>query len=474
MATAASGDDGGAFIERFVVARTPPPPPPPPSSSSSPPLPLAGLTVAIKDLYDVAGYRTGFGSPAWLATKGREPATAHSAAVARLLSAGATLVGKTHLDELAYSLNGENAHYGTPINPFPGARGKRIPGGSSSGSASAVGQGLVDAALGSDTGGSVRVPASYCGLCGHRPTHGRVPKAGARVLAPSFDTGGWFARDAVTLRRMGEALLLPPVAEEGGGSGRPPLLLARPRWLVARDAFELASPAAARAIYEPLSARFEQVSAVLGGPPQEVDLAPAAVKEEEGAAAAEVDKGGGGWRADLSSLAGWADVFRVAQAREIWREHGEWVEQMRATGLFTFGPGIDDRLRMAASISEADAERAAKARQAVRARLDALLGDDGVLALPSAPGPAPLLNTPNERLDAWRRRLLSLTCVAGLAGLPQVSLPVGLAAPEDGEEEEGGLLLPVGLSLIGPRGSDEALLAIAERIMDVLSRGGDK
>jgi amidase len=484
-AAASSGDDGdndgGAFIGRFVLTTTASPAAPPSAQ-----LPLAGVTVAVKDLYDVAGHRTAFGSPAWLATKGCDPAQQHSAAVLRLLAAGATLVGKTQMDELAYSLNGENAHYGTPVNPFPAANGKRIPGGSSSGSAAAVGLGLADAALGSDTGGSVRVPASYCGLLGHRPTHGRVPMTGARALAASFDTGGWLARDAATLRRMGEALLLPERGQAAARASARPRLLARPRWLVARDAFALASPQAARAVYEPLSARFEQVSRILGGPPTEVDLAPAVDEgeEEEGEGAAAAAEAAAEWRADLSTLAGWADVFRVAQAREIWREHGAWVEQTRAEGKFAFGPGVDDRLRMAAAVTELEARRAGRAREAVRRRLDLLLGEDGVLALPSAPGPAPLLRTPPERLDAWRRRLLSLTCVAGLAGLPQVSLPIGLAVPEDEEErgEDKGLegegeeappptlLLPIGLSLIGPRGSDEALLAIAERLMEALGK----
>jgi len=517
----ADADDGGAFTVRFRLEA-----PRPPGSSPAPP--LRGLTMAVKDLYDVADHPTGFGSPAWLASH-PAPATEHAAAVARLLSAGAALVGKTALDELAYSLNGENSHYGTPVNPAAGARG-RVPGGSSSGSASAVGQGLADAALGSDTGGSVRVPASYCGLCGFRPTHGRVPMQGARPLAASFDTGGWLARDAATLRRVGAALLTPlPEGGPSGGCPPPPLAGgARPRWLVARDAFALASPAAQRALYAPLAARLDAVSVVLGGPPTEVDLAPAPAlggEDDDG----EGDGGGGGgdndtgagapppsssppppaWRPDLSTLAGWADIFRVAQAREIWREHGAWVTEARAGAshaaspsgdggggggggwpLSLFGPGVDDRLRMAASITDADAARAGRARAAVAAHLDALLGSDGVLVLPSAPGPAVRVGAPAAELDAWRRRLLSLTCAAGLAGLPQVSLPIGMAVPEDvsaaaaadgGASEGGGggaggegggaplLLLPVGLSLIGPRGSDEGLLEIAESLMAALA-----
>src|SRR5206468_3179731 len=164
--------------------------------------PLANLIFGVKDIYDVAGHKTGFGSPDWLATHG--PATRTAPSVQILLDARADLVGKTHSDELAYSLTGENAHYGTPINVnAPG----RIPGGSSSGSAAAVAGGLVDFALGTDTGGSVRIPASFCGIYGIRPTHGRLPLDGMVGQAPSFDTIGWFARDADLLARIGEVLL---------------------------------------------------------------------------------------------------------------------------------------------------------------------------------------------------------------------------------------------------------------------------
>jgi amidase len=164
--------------------------------------PLAGLTCGIKDLYDIGGHKTGFGSPAWLET--HAPAAATAPAVQRLLDAGALIVGKTHTDEMAYSLNGENPHYGTPVNVnAPG----RIPGGSSSGSAAAVAAGLVDFALGSDTGGSVRAPASFCGIYGLRPTHGRIPLDGACALAASFDVAGPFARDPALLARVARVLL---------------------------------------------------------------------------------------------------------------------------------------------------------------------------------------------------------------------------------------------------------------------------
>jgi amidase len=164
--------------------------------------PLAGLTFGLKDIYDVAGHKTGFGNPDWLRT--HDAATVHAVVTKKLLDAGAALAGKTHTEEMAFSLTGENAHYGTPKNvAAPG----RVPGGSSSGSAAAVAGKLVDFAIGSDTGGSVRAPASFCGIYGIRPTHGRVSLEGVCPLAPGFDTCGWFARDAYVLAVVGEVLL---------------------------------------------------------------------------------------------------------------------------------------------------------------------------------------------------------------------------------------------------------------------------
>src|ERR687893_775277 len=209
--------------------------------------PLAGLTLAVKDLYDVAGYPTGGGSPHVLAMSGIKARTAPT--VQNLLGAGARFVGKTHTDELAFSMNGKNAHFGTPVN---GAAPDRIPGGSSSGSASAVSNGLCDFAIGTDTGGSVRAPASHCGLFGIRPTHGRVSLEGCHDLAPSFDTCGFFTRDGATFARVGEVLL--------GPDSHP--LPPSPKVLLARDAFALlAGP-----VREALQPALRQAAAVLRAP----------------------------------------------------------------------------------------------------------------------------------------------------------------------------------------------------------------
>src|SRR5215210_7461604 len=183
-------EESGAFIEKFTL---------PPTKDG----PLRGLRFAAKDLIDVAGHRTGCGNPTWLAA--HPPATVSAICLEQLLAAGAQCEGKTITDEFAFSLLGENHHYGTPLNP---AAPDRVPGGSSSGSASAVACGLLDFALGTDTGGSVRVPASNCGIWGLRPSHGFISVAGVNPFAPTFDTVGILAGSAEALAGVASVLLV--------------------------------------------------------------------------------------------------------------------------------------------------------------------------------------------------------------------------------------------------------------------------
>jgi amidase len=358
--------------------------------------PLAGRSLAVKDVFDIVGHRTGNGHPRWLET--HPPAQRTASAVERLLAAGAHLVGKTYCDEMTYSINGENVHYGTPVNPkAPG----RIPGGSSSGSASAVSGGLVDFALGTDCGGSVRIPASYCAIYGIRTTHGLVPADGVVPLATSFDTVGWFARDAALMGRVGTILL--PAAKP----------FAPKRLLIATDAFAAIDPAISTA------------------------LAPAIEKAAASAAKTERVKVYTG-RYDE-----WAPIFRVLQGAEIHAQHGAWIDRYRPE----FGPGIRERFAWAATIAPAEVAAATPKREAVARHLDRILADDAMMCLPTAPGIAPRLNTPPADLEVFRGRAFALLSIAGLARLPQISLPLGTF---DG--------CPIGLSIIGPRGSDQGML----------------
>lgn len=365
--------------------------------------PLSGLVFGAKDIYDIAGHRTGFGSPDWLRT--HPPAARTAPAVQQLLDAGAHMAGKTQTDELTFSLNGENAHYGTPVNVnAPG----RIPGGSSSGSAAAVAGGLVDFALGSDTGGSVRAPASFCGIYGLRPTHGRISLEGAAPLAKSFDTAGWFARDAEVMARVGSVLL-----EEDADAALPR------RLLIGEDAFDLAGPRASAALKPAL----DRAVALLGRP-ERITVAP-------------------------EGLRLWLDVFRVLQGTEIWREHGAWVEAVKPD----LGPGIRQRVQWASTVPLSDAAPAGERREDIARRMAALLGNETVLAVPTVPDIAPLRAADPQATEDFRTRALTLLSIAGLARLPQINLPLG--------QLNG---CPIGLSLIGPRHSDMMLLAVAARL----------
>lgn len=385
-------DPVGAFVAHGKIER-----------AGRPAGPLSGLSFALKDLFDVAGVPTGAGNPTWLET--HEPPSSTAPAAQALLDAGARLAGKTHTDEIAWSLNGENAHYGTPQNvAAPG----HIPGGSSSGSAAAMAAGLVDFAVGSDTGGSVRLPASYCGLYGMRPSHGRVPIGGAVPLAPSYDTVGWFARDPAILERVGRVLL--------GARNEAP---ASTRLIFADDMFERAEPATRDALkpaVERLVARF--------GPVEHVTIAG-------------------------DDLAAWRKVFTLIQSSEAWAAHGDWVTRARPA----FGPGVKQRFEAAAKVDPGEVAEALKARAEIAARMAALVPPGSLLILPTTPGVAPRLKTPEKELDSFRARAIEMLCPAGHAGMPQISLPL---ATVDGR--------PVGLSAIAPRGQDEILLDLALRL----------
>ena len=376
-------DDFGAFVPgpRTQLA---------PSGSGA----LDGLTFVVKDLIDVAGAITGGGNPDW--HERQQPAETSAVVVQRFLQAGAALVGKTIPDELAFSLEGENEHYGTPINPrCP----DRLPGGSSSGSAVAVAAGLADLGLGTDTGGSVRVPASFCGLYGFRPTHGRVPLEGVIPFAPIFDTVGLFARDAAHLRAGAGALLQTNPVEK------------RPvRLLLAADAFALADPEARSALRE--------AAAGLG-------------------IAEEIEIYGG--RAPE-----YFEAYATLQGLDIVRSLGVFLESKPR-----FGATIAPRFEGARALDPA-VEPAWRAwRRDMAARMRALLPPGTLLLLPTTPGIAPLRFLRDADAGRFYQAALSLCSVAGLAGLPVVTLPV---ATLDG--------CPLGLSVIAGPGEDEALLAL--------------
>lgn len=371
--------------------------------------PLAGLGFGVKDLFHVAGYPTSGGQPLLLALLGVQTSTAPT--VQRLLDAGARFVGKTVTDELAFSMNGRNAHFGAPVN---GAAPERIAGGSSSGSAAAVSHALCDFALGTDTGGSVRAPASHCGLVGLRPTHGRVSLHGALDLAPSFDTCGWFARDVPTFARVADVLL---------GDDPAPLPEAV-RLLAPSDLWPLATPAAAKA----LAPARRAIEAVLGKA-----------------------------RPVKTVLDGIDDMywhFRHLQGAEAWQVDGGFIRRFAPP----LGPGVAERFAWSAQVTDAQAASARAFRERFRAHLAALLGRDGVLLLPTMPDIAPRVDEPESALEDYRNRAIRLLCVAGLSGFAQLTLPLARRADA-----------PLGISLLGPAGSDRSLVRLAERVVSSLA-----
>ena len=376
-----------AFVERFVIE---------PADDGE----LRGATFAVKDLFDVVGRRTGCGNPTWRAT--HPPASSNAVVVELLLQAGARLMGKTRTDEMAYSIEGRNFHEGAPCNP---AAPERLTGGSSSGAASATAAGEVDFAIGTDTAGSVRVPAAWCGLMGLRPTHARVSAAGLTPLAPSFDSVGWLARSSSTLRQVGGVLLGEGAIRVSG--------LSIMRDTSVNGSADAVVAAQVESMFEACAAR--------GFRTGDVSLA-----------------------VDLEAV---AQCLRILQGYEAWSVHGRWIDAAHPQ----FGPGVAERFAAARLISAQQVADAARERAAIIARLDAALPPGLMLCLPTVPAPAPRRDAAPEQLQSLRVRVLLLTALASLTGRPQITLPL---PADDGA--------PVGFSLLGWRNGDEALLEAAQ------------
>lgn len=359
---------------------------------------LAGKRLAVKDVFNVQGLRTGGGNPAWLA---QQAPAAHTALPVRaLLEQGAHWVGKTVTDELTYSLAGINAHYGTPVNPADPAR---IPGGSSSGSAVAVAAGHADIGLGTDCGGSIRLPASYCGVWGIRPTHGRIPNDGCLTLAHSFDTVGWFTRDAQTLVDVFEVLAHSKVSDH----------VFKPVLRVPRHVLALVEPV--------VSERFRSALPALGNV-EESDLL-------------------------ADALSQWAQAFRVLQGTEIGQRHGAWAH----AHIDSFGADVRKRMEASVKLTEHDVALAQSTRTEAIRTMARAFDEPGVYwIVPTLPWIAPRADASLHEVDEVRARSQQMLCIGGLAGLPQVNLPWTTF--------EGA---PLGMSIIGARGDDEGVLSVA-------------
>ena len=378
----------------------------PPIIEGNPSGPLQSLKFSVKDLYNIADYKTGNGNPSWLET--HEPATDTAEIVESCLNAGATMIGKVICDEFFYSFIGENAHYGTPINS---AAPSKIPGGSSSGSAASVASGICDFSLGSDTGGSVRIPAAFCGLYGLRPTLGRLSLSGATPMAPSFDTAGWFARDPEIFSRVGSVVLDNQSVEAKIDNIR-----------MAEFAFNFSDDE----VSIPLK---KWIESKLFDPPLGVPLKelPSEIKFDRA-----------------------REAFRIIQAREVWQTFGTWIEKSKPD----LGPGVKERMDMAKNILAADKDIQISYKNKVATALKETTPPGTVLLLPVTASLPVDINTDPDILNTYRAKTLSLICLASLSGLPQISIPV--------TRSKG---IPVSLGVIGWAGGDEELITFASKLM---------
>ena len=393
-----------AFVTTFDI---------PPTGSGS----LNGLRFAVKDTIDIAGFKTGCGNPAW--RDSHPVAVSHAVCVEQLLRAGARCIGKTISDELALSLLGENYFYGTPLNAVAP---DRVPGGSSSGSASAVACDLVDFALGTDTGGSTRVPASNCGIWGFRPSHDSVSVAGVNPLAPSFDTVGVLARSADVLASV-ELVLL---AGESVSPNKPATIH------LIREAFALADAEVQEALSDPT----QRLRAIFGSAVRETSLQKL-VPDDAG-----------------HDFATWAETFCVIQWAEIQSCLGAWIANAKPE----FGPEIAASFQMVKQLDRRLVAEAMERREQYCRRLHVFLGPDDLLCIPTSPALAPRKGDPPRRSSSgsgYYPRTLSLASVAGMGRLPQVSLPIA-DADADG--------VPAGLSLLARHGQDTLLLETAKSL----------
>lgn len=391
----------GAFTEEFVIK---------PYRNGL----LRGLKFAVKDCIAVQGKSTGFGNPTWLAT--HPAAASHAVCIELLLANGATCIGKTVMDEFAYSLIGENHFYGTPINPL---HPDRVPGGSSSGSASAVACGLVDFALGTDTGGSVRVPAANCGIYGYRPTHDHISVAGVTPLAPSFDTLGVLAKNMETLRSVSATLLGTTLNNN----------LVTPKFQVVQEALDGATVDIQELILNYLDQNVHDYTFV--------KLAEIASPEV--------------------TLTWLSNLYRLIHSCEAWSTHGSWLEAIKP-GL---GPIADFNFNhIAKKADRTSLPEGIANREWFSQTIFNHLSHDTILCFPTVPEIAPkkgfYTNHPEARSSGgYFQKLVGINAIAVLSRSPQITIPI-CNIPD---------MPSIGLSFMAARNQDDFLFKAVSSIL---------
>ncbi|KAL3814407.1 hypothetical protein ACJIZ3_015675 [Penstemon smallii] len=417
-------EDFGAFTERFELLPFPQPPPP------AARLPLSGLTFAINDNIDVKGYVTGYGSADWKRT--HEAAGKTAIVVTIMLRSGATCAGKTVMDELGFGILGENKNYGTPTNPI---KPSHIPGGSSSGSAVAVAAQLIDFALGSDTIGGIRVPASFCGIFGFRPSHGAVSSIGVLPNSQSLDTVGCLASDPSVLHRVGHVLLqLNPLEPKKTR-----------RIIIADDVFQLSKVPMLKTVHivskitgklsgyqAPKHMNFEQY--ITSNVSSLKIFCDDLTNQQNG----------------ISTLKALSSAMLLLQRYEFKTNHEEWIKSVKPK----LGPDVSSRVWAAVNTVQENVKSLYKVRMEMRAALQSLLKDDGILVIPTVADPP--LKLKSRGLPAESRdRMHALLSIANMSGGCQVAIPLG-------KHDES----PISVSFIASHGADKFLL---DTILDMYS-----
>jgi aspartyl-tRNA(Asn)/glutamyl-tRNA(Gln) amidotransferase subunit A len=381
------------------------------------PLPLDGVPVAVKDLLDTRGLPTAYGSAIY---RNHTP-EADAEAVRRVRDAGGLIVGKTNTHEFGWGITCENPHYGPSRNPWDPAR---VPGGSSGGSAIAVATGAVPLALGTDTGGSIRIPAAFCGVAGHKPTSGCAPLRGAFPLAPSLDHIGWLARspdDAALLWKV-----LAEDACEPGAEREPPGIHRPVRVGICADG-GLASPETeVREVLERAARALEDQGARLEG---------AGLPDAE-------------WvRAAFATI-------QMAEALSVHRRAGIFPSHEAE-----YGADVSARLRAATEVEMPEYAQAQGARGEIRARTSRLFEEVDYLLTPVSAGPPKAIGPADDETGAaFRDLVMGFTVLQNLAGLPALAIRAG-------SDSRG---LPVAVQLTAAPGRDDELLALGHRLQEAL------
>ena len=381
------------------------------------PSPFSGIPIAVKDLFDLAGEPTPAGSTVLAEA---EPASADAPAIARLRAAGFIVIGRNNMTEFAFSGVGINPHYGTPANPYDRATG-RIPGGSSSGAAVSVADSMAAAAIGSDTGGSCRIPAALCGIVGYKPTAGTVPLTGALPLSFTLDSIGPLARSADCCAILHGIMSRTNAADE---TERPVagLRIAVPQTVV----FDGIEPHVARCFEAALSRLAEAGAKILEIPLAEFGMV-----------------------ASINAKGGFSAPEALSWHRKLLEEHGERYDQR-----------VRARILRAHEQTAADYIDIMHMRRAYIEAINRAIAAYDVLAMPTVPMMAPPIAALEADTDLFVKTNLALLRNPSLINMMDgcsISLPVHGA----GEA-------PVGLMLAAAGGRDAALLAMAKAAETVL------